>query len=431
MNMDKNKIFIKGRAARQNDFHFAGAMRNPERVSHKRVSAINESGLVSIVIVTTITIILALMTISFTKIMNRNLREAIDLELSTQAHYAAESGLNDARQHIAKELSAGRDPSIGPQCLDLKTAPLPFVPTISGSYSGDTTNDNTVKYTCVLINSAPKDLLFTVPAGKSVVFKMTPANASQLIAKLYFSWQNQNLCPDPSNPCATPQPLMTGLEANEHRLPQESGSGGLAADATGLLRTAIYPWPNNNGNPANNDELKDASRSYFMYPNANSTPKLIGTVNYGNNGVFVNGECNEANISDSPALPSNTAGGRYCNSLIDNIAPSSIIYVKLTAVYQDLNVSVQGAEATGTAVPISGAQAVIDVTGEGNDVLKRIQARSPLTPSAQGFLPQYAIQSMDTLCKRLRLPKIDQNTFGDAVLDDPANGQDRVCLPQP
>src|ERR1044072_966430 len=146
---------------------------------NNKLSKSNESGLVSIVIVTTITIILALMTIAFTKIMNRNLRDAIDLELSTQAHYAAESGLNDARQYIADKLATGDDPSIGPNCLDLSTAPLPFVPTISGSYSGDITNDNTVKYTCVLINSAPKDLLFTIPAGQSVVFKMTPLHASQ------------------------------------------------------------------------------------------------------------------------------------------------------------------------------------------------------------------------------------------------------------
>lgn len=394
-------------------------------MSVKKQVKLDESGLVSIVIVMTITIILTLMTIAFTQIMNRNLRDAIDLELSTQAHYAAESGLNDARQYVADQVAKGEDPSIGPECLDLNSPPPPFVESISGSYSG-LANDNTVKYTCVLINAAPKDLQFTVPAGQSVVFKMTPANGAQSIAKLYLSWENAKVN-------GTPEPLMTGGDAQEHRLPQESGPGGISANATGLLRTAIYPWPGGGGNPVDNDELTAVSRSYFMYPNENAAQGIIGPGNYGNNGVFINGECNVANRNTPPALPSSSAGGRYCNSSINNIdvggnAPK-LMYVRLTAVYQDLNVSVQGADPSGNSVPISGAQAVIDVTGEGNDVLKRIQARTPITASAQGLLPQYAVQTMDTLCKRLRLPKIDQNTFGDATLDDPANGQDPVCVP--
>jgi Tfp pilus assembly protein PilX len=65
----------------------------------------NEQGLVAIVIVSTIIVILSLMTIGFSRIMDRELRQALDRELASQAHYAAESGLNDARRYVAQATS--------------------------------------------------------------------------------------------------------------------------------------------------------------------------------------------------------------------------------------------------------------------------------------------------------------------------------------
>jgi Tfp pilus assembly protein PilX len=47
----------------------------------------DQSGLVSIIVVTVIIVILSLVTIGFTKIMSRELSQSLDRELASQANY--------------------------------------------------------------------------------------------------------------------------------------------------------------------------------------------------------------------------------------------------------------------------------------------------------------------------------------------------------
>jgi Tfp pilus assembly protein PilX len=88
----------------------------------------NEEGLVSIIVVTIVIIILSLMTIGFAKIMDREFRQSLDRELAVQANYAAESGMNDARNYIA----SGVDVDTAGNCLNtdsLSAAQQPACPT--------------------------------------------------------------------------------------------------------------------------------------------------------------------------------------------------------------------------------------------------------------------------------------------------------------
>jgi Tfp pilus assembly protein PilX len=64
--------------------------------TNKTLNPINQSGFVSIVVCLIIMVILTLVTIGFSKLMGRAQRQALDRQLSTQAFYAAESGVNDA-----------------------------------------------------------------------------------------------------------------------------------------------------------------------------------------------------------------------------------------------------------------------------------------------------------------------------------------------
>ena len=54
-----------------------------------------EQGFVAIIVAALIMIILSLITIGFTRIMQREQRQSLDRQLSRQALYAAESGIND------------------------------------------------------------------------------------------------------------------------------------------------------------------------------------------------------------------------------------------------------------------------------------------------------------------------------------------------
>jgi hypothetical protein len=51
-----------------------------------------------------------------------------------------------------------------------------------------------------------------------------------------------------------------------------------------------------------------------------------------------------------------------------------------------------------------GSQALIDATGKAQDVLKRVQVRTPLTPSSGiPSYPDYALETTDSICKRFQV----------------------------
>ena len=380
-----------------------------------KIRPVDEKGIVSIMVVVTIVIVLSLVTVAFSRIMSRTLRQALDRDLSTQAYYAAESGLNDARAYVINLVNKGDTiPDSSTSCLDTMNT-VPFVGSISGDYNfpGDkfkANSDKLVKYTCILINPSPKELIYQpLSPGSSKVFSTTASN----LQNLYFSWENTVY-----NAGANAQPLGTPYE-----LPQESALTGGASNTnkTGLLRITIYPIQSSYaGDP--NAQIAAASRTYFLYPNGEATAGQYGSVNFSaSNGTFVDGKCNVGNRTTSPFQGVySRVTPRFCNTLVSSLPAAAMYYVRLTAVYQQIGVSVLATNAGsgGQAIRIPNAEAVIDVTGQGNDVLRRLQARVPLSPNFP--FPEYGIQSMDTLCKRFRLPKTGPgpNDFGPAQIQD-------------
>jgi hypothetical protein len=561
--------------------------------NNRKIRRWTENGLVSIFVVTVFMALLTLIVIGFTKIMNRELRQALDRELATQASFAVESGMNDARAAVSGALKDGTLDSLGTngKCMDLTTLKKPFVlnGSLSGAFNNDTA-DTLIRYTCVIIQTKPKELTDIIPRGQSKTFLLS---ASTPIDKIYVGWQNKK---DSSNP----QPL-----GPTYQLPKEAS---VSDDQTGLLRATLYPIENarsaSESSDVKNDAINSVARTYFMYPNASLTATNSGNLSNqtynAENGIFVPGNCNLANKNNSGYLPFVQATGRYCNARISNLTPASppppppiipppaenvringrvewhtgfalmtvkvtarqaglpnltlynhtyqpsefgatqgpcgrpydgnqrsvnlnlnlpiplnytnpdidafwtgdgyapnvgdndliitsinfsaqgqprsltpiayndtkndvppgyvltnppyfvcwegtvtfrapynivtpppptplpapaFYYLRLTALYQDLNVYIIAADSSNNALNLKGSQVEIDVTAQGNDVLKREHASVSIGENANLIFPEYALQSMDTICKRLRLPKIASgsgfSSYGDAVYNDP------------
>jgi len=87
-----------------------------------------------------------------------------------------------------------------------------------------------------------------------------------------------------------------------------------------------------------------------------------------------------------------------CRASITNLGGNRSYMLRFISMYQPSNLTVV-AYTGGVPAAVTGAQAVIDVTGKAGDVLRRIQARVPLGFSS-GPLPGFAIQSNGSLCKR-------------------------------
>lgn len=405
-------------------------------ITHQKRTEKDQNGIASILVVMTLMTVLALISIGFSHLTDREVRQSLDRQLTTEAFYAAESGVNDARDYLTSVNGSSVDPSFS-GCTNWGATGNSFF-----TDKGNITDDQLTRYSCVSVNAVPKELDYDIPAGESVVFKLSGTSLASL-SKFFVGWQNRTV-----NNSRLPLGTCTGPSCP---LPQESN---LPADDTGVLQLGIYPTMDGsgscfgspsllNGPPQAADttdiQIECAARSYLLYPNSpDGGSNSVSYPDINKNGATVRGNC--VLPATVPVTTfSSQATPRYCNSVITDLpnvvaassaANPSAYYLRLTALYSDLSVSIQAtdnASPTPTSLPIANVEGIVDVTGVGNDVLRRIQARIPL----QNSYPQtYGIQSMESVCKLFRNPVVSPTQYDQAVPDNTVGtqyGSDNAC----
>src|SRR5690606_3372539 len=135
----------------------------------------NQHGFVSITVTLIIMAILTLVVLGFAALMRREQRQALDRQLSTTAFYAAESGVNDAIDSLIKD----------PDQEDITTCESPEP--IRG-YQHILDDQELVKYTCVLTDSAPDSLEKSYVGDDKSSILPVDTNGER-IRSIKISWQ--------------------------------------------------------------------------------------------------------------------------------------------------------------------------------------------------------------------------------------------------
>lgn len=318
----------------------------------------NQSGLVSLVVVMIIMIIVTLIAISFALITRREQRQALDRQLSTQAFYAAETGINDAVEALKANATAVGDINDCTDSQQNKVSPNRVLDAGTG-----------VSATCVLVDQSPAQLVYTVGTDASKVFRVSAPGAT----KLYIFWQRS--------------PVSGGgttFAASGAGFPALSSWG---ASTPGVLEANIIPVLTTRA------LISAGTREVFGYPSTNAS----GTHNLSSspNGQVLNGGCDAAGATNAPGSVGKL---RQCMMIIDGIGAIDY-YVRLKSIYSANDVTVVATDNSNNVIPISGAQVSIDATGKAGDVLKRIKVYRPVSNAAD--FPEYVLTVGDDLCKRL------------------------------
>jgi hypothetical protein len=77
-------------------------------------------------------------------------------------------------------------------------------------------------------------------------------------------------------------------------------------------------------------------------------------------------------------------------------------FLRVSAIYRTTSLTITGTDAAGP-IQFNGSQAKIDVTGKARDVLRRIVVAVDLTDANTRSVPDAAINSGDSICKRFRV----------------------------
>ncbi len=330
----------------------------------------NQTGLVSIVVTMVMMIVISLIVLSFASLSRREQRQSLDRQLATQALYAAESGINDTFKAITSPnatVQAGL--AAGAYASNCQS----FVNDAGLNQTLDTSTNTS--YSCVQVNINPGDLQYKDVDTNSRVVSLQLTSGT--IPELTIYWDGSNGQED-----------CTRAVGAVNTFPVSASWG---CDM-GLLRLDIIAV-NADGSLPNADGrtyLTDNTATFFLSPvsGGTNTTAYPNSVGFLKQGTIVPGNCSPNN---SP---------RACSVKITGMNGSRY-YVRLKSLYRnsDVTISPTGG-ASGTTLQFANAQAVIDVTGKAQDVLKRLQVRVPLQPTI-GSVPEFGVQSATTLCKKL------------------------------
>jgi Tfp pilus assembly protein PilX len=344
----------------------------------------SEVGMISIMTTMVLMIIISLIALGFAQISRRNQRESLDRQLSTQAFYAAESGVNDARDLIANAVNAGTTVPDKDACDDNGAGA--FYATLNPVIDAA----KNVEYSCLLVDTAPTELRYSDVGTPSTVIPMTSATGSNF-SRIDLKWQAKSGT-TPITGCPT-------TTTNAFRTSAAWSCG------YGVLRFDLVPTA---GGGLSIDGLRNGTMTTFGVPFSSGGTTSIGYA---------------AGASNTNNLVGVRCNNTECSLSITGLSQNSY-YMRVTSMYKNVALQVTAVDGSSNPIELQGAQAVIDSTGKAEDVLRRIQVNVPLRGTSKNDLSDYAIQSTDAICKRFSVMDGYFNTEASGV-----TSSNRLCQP--
>jgi Tfp pilus assembly protein PilX len=346
----------------------------------------SERGMISLMTTMVLMIIISLIVLGFAQMTRRNQRASLDRQQSAQAFYAAESGVNDARNLIEAAVNAGNVVPAKTSCSDLGNG---------GFYASLNSNLDAargISYSCLTVDPSPTTLRYSDIGTTSTIVPITSATGSNF-STIKISLQSKISSGNP----------ITGCPSTTLNVFSPTGSW---ACGYGVLRFDLVPTA---GGGLTADSLRTSTMTTFAVPmSVGGTASIPYVANTANTNNLVGMQC--------------TAIG--CVLTITGLSQSSY-GLRITSLYQDMAMQISSTDSGGGAIEMTGAQAVIDSTGKSQDVLRRIQVNVPFLASSKNQLSDYALQTNDAVCKRYSV--MSGYFLNDPLVTSTVTSNNRLC----
>jgi Tfp pilus assembly protein PilX len=319
----------------------------------------NQDGMASILITIIMMILVSLIVLGFSQVAQHEQTDSLNRQLSLQALYAAESGINDAVSVI--NASAGNVPA-QTMCSDTSTRYTTYQNLALSNGSSGNGNIGQM-YTCLLVNPTPTSLVYQPTTSQSQIAYLNSGPSITSVGSINISWQNTNYNSSNIFPCASAGSFPPIGPAPPVGWNSKCGAG--------VLRIDVVPA---------NSIGESTTTTYFVYPSTTATaPNISYAPPTSGTGKILAASC--------PTNPQYLA----CSFNLQNLTGNAY-YVRFSAIYTDAKVQVTGSN------PFYGGETEVDSTGRISNVLRRIVAYVP--PSANGIYPDYALESNQSVCKQ-------------------------------
>jgi hypothetical protein len=366
----------------------------------------NQAGMVSFFVVMIIMAIITLIVIAYAQITRREQRQALDRQLNSQAFYAAETGINDAVDVLKNSAS---DSPLRRNDYTECSGKDSFEKADGVNINMQLSAENGISYSCLLVDATPRQLSYdNIAIGTSQVIPILPKNDGR-VDSLSLSWGSvtkanttqKSGCPTSAavQNAATFRPSSDNCEY-------------------AVLRVELVPF--SDGDRSRTDLIKDRA-VYFAQPVSDDVGQpttVVPPLSY----RFIDADQDDqGKVVPVVCAHKDNQYKKRCAVNFSFSNPNFIGYIRVTSLYHASDLLVTGSS-NGVEVEFAGAQAEIDVTGKAGDVLKRIRAYRALGNFTGTPLPDYALQSTKTQCKRF-------NADGSAIVVSQPGDFSNVCNP--
>ena len=344
-------------------------------INHRKNIKKDQEGFVAFFVTIMVMIIFGILIISFSQISNKENTNSLNRNLSTEALYTAESGINDAYSTYIKS-GTQQTSSCSPS-----------------TYGYPALNTNT-QYTCVLVSSTPGTLeyqcLSPSQCPNSSVYSFIESGGSLPINQLTINWADSTKT-DTGCPTVTPSPFLSA---------PGTSNGWPTSSCPEVLRIDLVPFTSGTTTLSS---LESSVKTFFLYPqpSANAT-QIFSTIS---NGAVYSATCSTSSCSFS---------------VNDLSAVSSSYYIRVQYYYGTPLISFTGQDIDGNSIQFADSQVEIDATGVSGTILKRVSAYIGLHPSNVPYPPNYALQSTATICKSFLWDQTENNIY--EIIPNPAPG---------
>lgn len=352
--------------------------RKSQHMPAHQITRLGQGGLVSFLVTIILMGVVTLIVLGFTQLSIRNREDALDKQLSTQAFYAAEAGVNQAVSKIDEAVAANTLASMVAQdeCDD-PASPYGEAPILSV--------DPDVRVTCLLVDQQNDDIVVSASQGQNTV---VPIRANGNLQTLTFAWRPASGSTPPADVATRCNNLFSDGAGGPVRFP----ATGSANCSYALLRVDLL---DNVAAITSAQNAANATKTFYLTPKMRAAAPAL-TFSTAGTPAFV-GERTTCNTTE-------------CRTTIAVSPARNNFVARISTFYLDApTVTITGQLSSGSAAEFLGIFK-IDATAKSQDVLRRIQVRyNPM--SASNNSPFAALQTTNEICKRFTV-------FNDSLSND-------------
>lgn len=375
---------------------------------------INQKGAVSLFVVIFATLLISIVTVSFTRIMVQHQQQANAADLSQSAYDSAKAGVEDGKRLLAYLQNACNTGSA--DCAAIKDLLDPTKITCNAGLSkigitadstskeikiqsSTSTTDNKLDqaYTCLKIALSTDSYLGELLTNES---KIIPLKGVKDFDKVQIEWfTKKNMTSGGTvtlSPPQSPSPLLS-----------QSSWG---ANRPSLMRTQFIQYNTTSGFDLSQLDAASNSRTAFLYPTSivASNTNLESTRR---DGTIIPNNIRCVDLSSGSAIYSCSA----TVSLGTVRQADGVAYLRLSALYNNSQFKITLLDGTGKVVNFDGVQPEIDSTGRANTLFRRVKSRVELSDTSFPY-PEAAVDITGNFCK-------------DFIVTDMESDYSNICTP--